>query len=162
MDASEPPSDAAFTLTEMGVSLFLSVLVILVVAEMARQVSRTYSSVRADVTLSQDNRLAASWVSQFSRADNGSVSFQGHQLDATIGARDVYVLRAEDVNILAVRNRDGRTVSVPLSISALQVGIFDRSLFFFDGSTPTPVYAIPIDRTVPWNCRFDTIGRTCR
>ncbi|WP_300531277.1 hypothetical protein [Maricaulis sp.] len=149
-----PPPDAAFTLTEMAVSLALSAFVLLALGEATRWVSRTYVDVKADVSFAQDGRRAMGVLNRMERADPGALG-----IIYRIGTRETVSLPAQNDQSITLQTRDVR-YELGMGLNVLFAN--DRVIILDRDGTPHVDFATSLQRTAPFDCRFDFVAGSCR
>lgn len=169
MTNNTPPPDAAFTLSEMAISLFLAGFVVLGVAEASRATARAYTLVRSDLSATRAARQISAWLSRFERTEPGAIEASAQSLST----------RGAGPGGLRLNSYTEELGSGGLLISYVtEASTYERRFTF--GSTPTfqvepgayvtvsfadpsvMGYTQRLAREVPHDCRFDFVSRLCR
>ncbi|MDG1416956.1 MAG: hypothetical protein P8P99_04065 [Maricaulis sp.] len=164
------PADAAFTLSEMAVSLFLASLVLLLVAEVSRHVTRSYVSVRTNLDQTRNDGRIALWISQADRIDPFDIEYSGRDLSAHTGRTrmlDYSLVSAgpgEGTSLLVQRDADGVVLRRRFELGGTAQLVWNQpdwvSIDFEDPIVPDFVQRV--ERNAPYDCRFDFVSRRCR
>jgi len=164
------PPDAAFTLSEMAISLFLAAMIILVVAEVSRQVARSYLSVRSNLEYTRNNGRIALWLSQIERSDPQTAHFEGGTLEAQTGNQSRVIISIASgaslpspvLNVQRNTNTFTLERNFTLSVPAQLVWV-EGAYMAIDFQDPLyPDFVQRIERSVPYDCQFDFVSRRCR
>jgi hypothetical protein len=164
------PADAAFTLSEMAVSLFLASLVLLLVAEISRHVTRSYVSVRSNLDQTRHDGRVALWIGQMDRVDPFDIDYSGASLNAQTGRAEVlgYSLvetgAGQGVRLLVERDADGVVLRRRFELAGAARLVWNEAEWVsIDIEDPSvPDFVQRIERNAPYDCRFDFVSRRCR
>lgn len=158
------PSEAGFTLTELVAGLLVASMLLTGIVELTRRYATT--SVRMQTASEEiaDIRVLDAMMRSVERVDPGTLDISGVYLSGKIGGSD---LRIEIRHIQSEKSQI--TWSGPGVERTLEVGgkLEFRSdkpgsvLLVTEGSQP-PLVSVRAMRDAPFDCRFDTVSRTCR
>lgn len=159
---NNPADEAGFTLVELLISLFLAMTLMLIVAETARQLSRTYSAITTDIEAAQNTRRTLAWLARISRSNHHGVETTDQSLTAPIGTALQLSLSSETGTLIGRQDRNV-TLDIPLGPEGGHHFETDGyTLLVLPESAGPPGFATPLDRTIAWDCRFDPIARRCQ
>lgn len=157
-----PTMEGGFTLVELLISIFLAMTVMLIVAESTRQLSRSYFAVVADIEEAQNTRRTLAWMARLSRSDYEGVEVSDQRSSASIGSMMQLGLTSEN-GVLTGQQVRGETLDVPLGPeNGYQLHAQGQTLLLLSDRPGALVFAVPLDRTIAWDCGFDAIARRCQ
>jgi hypothetical protein len=167
---ADTPADAAFTLTEMAVSLFLAAIIMLGIAEISRSLARTYVEVTGDIRASQDSTRLEGWMEGLARVDPDQFERSSDHFIGSVGqAQQVELIvrstNGESLLTLALLNNSnplsrsrGFALDFPARLAVVPLGYLQLENIDY----PLGGYAQRLERSVPFDCQFDVVSRGCR
>ncbi|MEY2758107.1 MAG: hypothetical protein RIR33_1885 [Pseudomonadota bacterium] len=158
-----PSKDAGFTLTELIAGLLVASLLLAGIVDIIRRYASTTVEVKAAATDIRDQRLLDAMMDELVRLDPGSLRLTPLQIDGAIGGAPVSARLTREPDAMRLQwSSPNLQRSLVLPRGATFSQLPSGAIAVIAPETPTPLGLARPRRTLPFDCQFDTVSRTCR
>jgi hypothetical protein len=157
-------ADAGFTLTELVAGLLVASMLIVGIADITRRYALTTARVKEAAAEVRTALLVQSLLADLERADPDSIEISADHLSAAVGqekieAKLVRTGKATE-HLEWTSPRISRSIRLP---AGARLETNDTGAIILRAGPDAPPLAMVLPRrSIPFNCKFDTLVRKCR
>jgi len=163
MHKPAPRKDAGFTLTELIAGLLVASLLLAGIVDIIRRYASTTVEVKTAASDIRDQRLLDAMMDELVRLDPGSLRLTPLEIEGAIGGTPVSARLTRDPDAMRLQwSSPNLQRSLVLPTGATFSQLASGAIAVIAPETPTPLGLARPRRTLPFDCQFDTVSRTCR
>jgi len=158
-----PRKDAGFTLTELIAGLLVASLLLAGIVDIIRRYASTTVEVKQAATDIRDQRLLDAMMDELVRLDPGSLRLTPQEIEGAIGGAPLRARLTREPDAMRLEwSSPALQRSLVLPKGATFSQLPSGAIAIMAPQTSTPLGLAQPRRTLPFDCQFDTVSRTCR